>query len=512
LKLDGYYLLSDWLEIPNLQQRALDSLKGRFCWLLWGAPRPEPEPRGRLLLGFGLATWLYSLVFLALGLAALLRFLGARWGWVGLGGISLVGLVATHRIFQEFSAAELSKMVGRSRKRAVVWILALGGMVAVVFLMPIDDRAGGAFQVRALTRAELRAPVAGFVREVYCDEGDRVSPGAPVAKLEISDLASRLAQKWALVREAQAKLRLLEAGPRCEEVVEQRRRVERARAWHDLARQDLTRLRQVLEKELARLDKQIAQCQAEVTAAQDAVRRGRSLLGKAISAEQHQEVERRYHVCRAQLEQAQAEKDARAAKGTLEAETELARRERELADVQATLSLLEAGSRPEEVEAERARLARLREEARYLEQLQDKLPVHSPVPGLITTPRLKEKVGQYLREGELICVVEEPAGLEVEITLAEQDVARVQPGQAVALRARASPFETMAAEVGRVAPVADSGQVESTVTVYARFHEGSSGLKPGMTGYARVSTGPRPIGTILADRVLRWLRTEFWWW
>src|SRR5262249_2862334 len=158
--------------------------------------------------------------------------------------------------------------------------------------------------------------------------------------------------------------------------------------------------------ELVRLDKLIAQCQAEVGAAQDAVRRARSLAGKAaISAEEHQGVERRYQVRQARLEQAQTEKHARELKGTPEAEAELARRERELADAQATLSLLEAGPRAEEVEAQRARLARLQEEARYLEQLRDKLSVYSPVPGLVTTPRLTEKVGQFVREGDLICVV-----------------------------------------------------------------------------------------------------------
>src|SRR5262249_43035142 len=465
LKLDGYYLLSDWLEVPNLQERALGFLKAWLRQLLWGAAPPEREPRGRVLLGFGLATWLYSLVFLAVTLAALGRFMGTRWGWVGLGGVALVGLVATRSLFREFSAGEVSKMIRLRRKRTVVWALALGGLGAGFFLIEIEDRAGGAFQVRPLIRAELRAPVAGFLREVYCEEGDRVSPGAPVARLEVPDLASRLAQKRAEVREARAKLRLLEAGPRYGEVVEQRRRVERARAWHDLARQDLTRLRQVFEKELARLDKLIAQCQSEVPAAQDAARRARSLAGRAISAEQHQEVERRYQVCQAQLEQARAEKHVREAKGTLEAETELARRERELAEVQASLTLLEGGPRPEEGEAERARLTRLEEEARYLEQLQHKLPVRSPVPGLVTTPRLKEKVGQYLREGELICVVEEPVGLEVEITLAEQDVARIRPGQVVALRARALPWETLPGRVERVAPAARSGDAQSTVAV-----------------------------------------------
>src|SRR5262249_33654645 len=82
LKLDGYYLLSDWLEVPNLQQRAGDYLKGHVRRLLWGAARPEYEPRGRLLLGFGAVSWLYGLVFLALMLWGLFHSLGARWGWL----------------------------------------------------------------------------------------------------------------------------------------------------------------------------------------------------------------------------------------------------------------------------------------------------------------------------------------------------------------------------------------------------------------------------------------------
>ena len=85
---------------------------------------------------------------------------------------------------------------------------------------------------------------------------------------------------------------------------------------------------------------------------------------------------------------------ARQANGLLESEEELARREKELAEAQTILTLLEAGSRPEEINAEQARLARLREEASYLEQLQNKVFVCSPVHGVVTTPRLKEKVGQ----------------------------------------------------------------------------------------------------------------------
>ena len=59
------------------------------------------------------------------------------------------------------------------------------------------------------------------------------------------------------------------------------------------------------------------------------------------------------------MEQTQAQKQARIALGTLEAETEPAPRAKEMADAQAVLTLLEAGTCAEEVEAEKARLARL---------------------------------------------------------------------------------------------------------------------------------------------------------
>jgi len=52
---------------------------------------------------------------------------------------------------------------------------------------------------------------------------------------------------------------------------------------------------------------------------------------------------------------------------------------------------------------------------------------------------------------------------------------------------------------------------EAHVTVYCRLDDRAADLRPGMTGYARVSTSRRSIGAIVTDRALRLLRTEFWW-
>ena len=351
-----------------------------------------------------------------------------------------------------------------------------------------------------------------------------MTAGASVARLEVPDLDSQLAQKRAAVREAAARLRLLEAGARPEEITEQRGRVQRARRWRDLAERDLAQSKNALRETLAALEEQIAQSRAEQDYGQEVMRQSATLVGKlAISQKEYKEAEKQLQVARARQQQAEALKQARRELGTQEAEAELARREKEQADAEAALRLLELGPRPEEVEAERARLERLREEVLYLEGQQGKLHVCSPVSGLIVTPRLKEKVGRYVREGDLICEVEEPGLLEAEVALAEPDAARAAPGQAVALKPRALPFQSFTAQVDRVAPRAaradpgtasthpPRGELPSTVIVYCRVEGTDSGLRPGMTGYARVCYGRRTLAEILADRALRHLRTEFWW-
>jgi multidrug efflux pump subunit AcrA (membrane-fusion protein) len=512
VKLDGYYLLSDWAEVPNLQQRSADHSKGWLRRVLWGAARPAPDPRGGFLLTYGLASLLYALVFLAIVFVVGFEFLRSRLGWVGCAVAVFLAVVSLRSLLHGLCAGEVLKMILFRRKRTVVWLVLLGSLAAVLVWVPVEDRASGSFQVRPATRVEVRAAVAGFLREVMCVEGERVSAGTLLARLEVPDLDSRLAQKRAEVREAQARLRLAVAGPRYEELREQRSRVERARDWRDLALQDLERARRALRQELLALEKQLTQRRAELDFARASCARVKALSTRqSTAAEEHAEAEKKSRVAQALWEQARAQKQARETQGTVEAENELARRDKGLAEARASLALLEAGSRLEEIDAARARQARLVEEERYLEGLRKKLTVASPAGGLVTTPHLREKVGQYLREGDLICVIEETEYLEAEVALDQQEVSRVHPGQVVAFKARALPFEKLPGRVVRLASAANNGDGQSTVTVYCRLEGTSAALRSGMTGHARIYTGPRSVGRFLLFRVLRYLRTEFWW-
>jgi multidrug efflux pump subunit AcrA (membrane-fusion protein) len=518
IKLDGYYLLSDGAEIPNLQARAQAHLKGYLRWALWGAPRPDPEPRGRFLLAYGLASWLFPVGMLVALFWFLGEYLASVAGPAG-GAVALAGavlLLSGH--FGGVLGGEARKMVRGRPVRTGAWVLGLCGAAVALGWWEWEDRVHGPVHLRPSVRAELRAEVAGFLREARADEGDSVAAGQVVLRLEVPQLDTKLAQKRAERREAEARLKLLEVGTRPEEVVAQRLRVERARGWRDLAESDLGQARQALTADLTRLDKQIAVYRAELEFARDTLTRVEGLHGRrAVSKGELAEAEKRKKVAEAQAEQAEAARRARVAAGTLAAEAELARRETDLAEARATLGLMESGSRPEEVAAEKARLDRLREEIAHLERLEQKQLAHSAVSGVVTTPRVREGVGKYFREGELICVVEDPGGLEAEIALAEREVARVRVGQPVEIKIQALPLETFTGTVDRIAPRAveakdPATQDQSRLTVTCRLDRTTATLRPGMTGSGRISCGPRPLGEIVGERALRYLRPEFWWW
>lgn len=510
LKLDGYYLLSDWLEIPNLHQRAWDVFAARVRQLLWGAPPPERSPRNGLLFRFGLGTWLCSSIVVGSMLWGLSQWLGG-WG-LGLAFVLSLRLVSIRRLFQDFFAGEFRSMILKRYRRTATWLSLLTGLGVALTGIQIEDWASGPFEARAAVRVELRAPVSGFLKEIHFEEGDRVGTSVVVARLETPDLASRLAQKRAERREAEATYALLESGARSEELAEQAQRVARAKAWHERAERDLVQQQRALAEGLASLDHEIAACRAELSSSLAAVERHRNLLARqAVSRQEYDAAERDYQVCKSRLDQAEAEKRAREAQGTITAEAEVTRRSMEWAEARGALVLLEAGSRPEQLAAACARVDRLAEEEQYLEGLREKQTMLCPVAGLLTTPRLREKTGQFVQQGDLICVVEVPDSVAVEIAIAEQYVERVEAGQTISLKPRALPFGRLAATVIRVAPSTTRIESQSSITVHGRLAQTGPALRPGATGWARIYLGPRPIGEILLQRGLRFLRTEFWW-
>lgn len=73
MRFDGYFLMSDWLEEPNLQERSFALARWRLRELLFGFRDPPPEvvppARRHLLIGYALACWTYRFgLFLGIAL------------------------------------------------------------------------------------------------------------------------------------------------------------------------------------------------------------------------------------------------------------------------------------------------------------------------------------------------------------------------------------------------------------------------------------------------------------
>ena len=226
IKLDGYYLLSDWLEIPNLRQRAFGYL-GERLRRLWGVDVQrqfgDASPRERRIYWiYGLLAWIYSLwllsfVFMQFGGWLVRRYQG--WGFV-LFSVVLTG-VFQYPLRKLLRRPTAGLSIEGGMKRLLKWSLRLGvllGAGAILWFVRADLRLAGPFTVLPIHNADVRAEVEGILSEIHVDEGDAVERGDLIASLSDRDIRAELRKMEAEIVEKLARLNLLKAGTRPEEL------------------------------------------------------------------------------------------------------------------------------------------------------------------------------------------------------------------------------------------------------------------------------------------------------
>src|SRR5262249_45023657 len=131
----------------------------------------------------------------------------------------------------------------------------------------------------------------------------------------------------------------------------------------------------------------------------------------------------------------------------------VASRESDLAEAKKKLELLQAGSRPEEIEALRAMIAGLETQRHHLQEQLRLMQVVSPASGLVPPPerQLNDMRQQLVHKGDLIAEVNDFKTITAEIAVSEKEIADVRSGQAVALKVRAYPERVFPGKVTRIA-------------------------------------------------------------
>ncbi|HMP78863.1 MAG TPA: hypothetical protein PKD54_05385 [Pirellulaceae bacterium] len=212
LRFDGYYILSDLLEIPNLHQRsgqALNTLLGRK-WLGLEMPSDPLLPRNRLgaFAAFIVASYLYRGFVLFSILLFLTRWLephglesvGKSIAWVAAAGI--IGW-PTYRLYRFFSVPGRVMQI-KPKRFAVVTLISAVVLVAI-FGTPWPHRVRARAVVLPERMETVYAREPGVIREILVEPGQWVEAGQVVARLENMNLALEIAETLRELESARAK-------------------------------------------------------------------------------------------------------------------------------------------------------------------------------------------------------------------------------------------------------------------------------------------------------------------
>jgi putative peptide zinc metalloprotease protein len=194
MRYDGYYVLSDWLEVPNLHTRAfaLAQWSLRETLLGLGDPVPEDMPphRRRLLVAFAFLTWVYRFS-LFLGIAAIVYHFAVKILGIGMMAVE-VGYFVIMPVVRE--------ALTWWRRRADIHLkartaLTAAGAAAILLLVLVPWRS--AVEAPALLKSpqhiDIFAPEFGAkLASISVHDGDRVAKGAPLLQLASPDLEYRL--------------------------------------------------------------------------------------------------------------------------------------------------------------------------------------------------------------------------------------------------------------------------------------------------------------------------------
>ncbi len=327
--------------------------------------------------------------------------------------------------------------------------------------------------------------VGGRVKAVLAREGDRVKAGQPLLEIESADLpAQRLMAKGELAQ-ANANLNRLKNGARPEEIEQAKARAQTAAAA-------------LAETRAGARSEQIAAARARLVAAQvaadkaavDAERAHALFSTQAISEAQRDDTDAAYKGAVAQREAAAHE---------LEELTNGSRREdivqaqARAVEARASQSLVQAGSRVEDIEAAEGAVEAAQGKLDQIDVLVGELVVRAPRPSRVESLDLRP--GDILAPNATAASLVEDGELYVRIYVPETEIGHIRPAQDVPISVDSFPKRTFQgvveyiSAVGEYSPRNLQTADERANQVFATrigIREGESDLRAGMAAFIRV--------------------------
>ena len=185
LRFDGYYILSDLIEIPNLASRAnnyVGYLIQRYLFAVHSATSPANTPgECAWFVSYSLAAFCYRM-FISF---FIIFFVAGQFFFVGvLLAIWAMFTMLVVPLFKQFKFLFTSPAIQRKRFRAVVSsfiILSVLMSFLLLYPMPLSTYAQGVLWLPEQSR--VKAGSEGFIQKIYLDEMSQVKKGDVILKM-----------------------------------------------------------------------------------------------------------------------------------------------------------------------------------------------------------------------------------------------------------------------------------------------------------------------------------------
>ena len=208
-RFDGYFILSDLLDLPNLHERSGALARAWLRRRLFGWDEPDPEPvsvrLGKFLVAFALTTWVLRFItFIGIAIAVYLFFFKAL-------GIFLFAVEISWFIFRPL-ASELS--VWRRRRAETTphhrfWLILVLALITLVLLIPWAGHINAPAYAHAARKQTVFSPFAA--RILALSPPGAVHAGATLAVFESPDLLAQSQRSGASVDAVSRRLKGLHA-------------------------------------------------------------------------------------------------------------------------------------------------------------------------------------------------------------------------------------------------------------------------------------------------------------
>lgn len=197
LKFDGYFILIDYLRMPNLAQKAAGYIKYLFMNRVLGislVPNTAQDSRETVLFGlYGISSFVYRF-FLYTGIVTGVyyrfdKFLGM------LLALMAFTLFVVRPVLRGIKGLYEKRSEMKPRFGGVLVFLLIVGAVVVPLIIPISSRSIFPCYLDSEKVQKLTVPLQTSVREVFVRQGDRVDAGTVLFQLDTTRLRLSLANK-----------------------------------------------------------------------------------------------------------------------------------------------------------------------------------------------------------------------------------------------------------------------------------------------------------------------------